>query len=160
MKKIYACLLAGLLLTGCSAANPVDASFADTTWVGLGLSEIVFRADGTFSWYEHQGEHDGDRYEGTFEAYRAENAADYVTKIEEYKITAAQLEAMFTGEDGHTKENFIVYTLKDEHVYVGGKEDPSRCDVLTYYGYMTENDTLLNAVNMRTGSLCTFEKGS
>ena len=159
MKK-WILLCAALILTaGCAKSEiKVDASFADTDWVGYGLSELVMRADGTFSWYQKEGETEGDRYEGVFEAYRAADAVKYVTGIETYKITEAQLEAMFDGEEGHTKENFIVYMLKDKKVIFEGKEAPDMCDELIYYGYLTENDTLLNAVNMRTGSLCTFEK--
>ncbi|MCR4951165.1 MAG: hypothetical protein K6A40_07575 [Solobacterium sp.] len=160
MKKLFLICAALLLTAGCAEEKKmhVDASFADTSWVGLGLSELVLRADGTFSWYQNEGKPEGDRYEGVYEAYRAEDAVKYVTGIETYKITEAQLEAMFDGEDEHTKENFIVYMLKDEHVWYEGKEAPEMCDELIYYGYLTENDTLLNSVNMRTGSLCTFEK--
>ena len=158
MKKLTVCLALAALLAGCGEKTHADESFTDTSWIGSGLSELVFREDGSFSWYQYEGKTDGDRYEGTYEAYRGSDAVDYITSLEEYRITEKQLAAMFTGEEGHTESNFIAYTLKDDHVFVEGKDEQDRCDTLTYYGYLTETDSLLNAVNMRTGSLCTFEK--
>ncbi|MCR5134943.1 MAG: hypothetical protein K6B12_04835 [Clostridiales bacterium] len=166
-------LITGLALTGCSFSFNIggggdkpdpakygEETFSGTTWTAGDGSELVFGDDGILHWYRTEGVHDGDRFEGPYVAHRGQAAYDFlVDDLTEYGVTAEELDRLIgTGDPDRELDDLVVYTLDHQTVIMDGEPYTFDDPVVPYYGFLNDDATKMDVVNMRTATTYLFTK--
>lgn len=173
MKKKFAYLLLFTLLLslmGCGGEQADSDPLAGSSWLADNDgSQWVFRDDGSFSWYRDKEVTDDYYYAGNYTVYRGEAAVDYLVD------DLSQREAL--AQYGHTREwvkffisqsalidenynidNFICYSCDNKSYMLDGQEQLTGEWLTAYYGFILQEDSRMEIINMRTGSLYGFNK--
>lgn len=80
---------------------------------------------------------------------------DYVTKsLSGYGLTKAYLTANFAANED--LEDFVTLTLNNESLIFDGEELFSEPQETHYYGFLREDESVLDIVNMDTGNYTWF----
>jgi hypothetical protein len=170
-------LLAGLLLTGCTISfgggngggeegdglDPAkygEETFAGTTWIAGDGSELVFGEDGTLSWYREEGVYDGDVFEGPYVVNRGQAAYDFVVNdLADYGVTEEELDRVLgSGDPDRELDDLVVYTLDHQKVIMDGESYTFDDPVVPYYGFLNDDASEMEIVNMRTATTYSFTK--
>lgn len=163
MKKFWIFLVAILCLVGCGnkkeEEQPKVNEMANTVWIASDGSEMVF-GETEMNWYKDEGIHDDNYYTGTYEYYRGQDAVKFITtELSEYGITESELEEMFAnGVEEETKENFVVFNLVYSGIVIGGETTIPERPLVPWFGFILENGTYLEVINMNTTSYYEFTK--
>jgi len=173
MKKYFRILLiicAIFIMTGCGEQDKSrtkekeDKITADTTlvsnttWIARDNSEVIFTKD-RIDWYQSQKDHTDNYYSGKYKLYRGEDAIEYITtELKEYGITEEELEDIFNSKKEYKKENFVVFDIRYDKFVLNGTEQKISRPLVPWYGFVLEDDTYLDVVNMNTYSYYGFTK--
>ena len=132
--------------------------FAGKEYVAGDDSVIYFAQDGSFLWYQDDENHEDNYYQGTYIAYRGQQANDVLLyELTEYGVTEEELDAYFArneGDDFYAKENFTVLILRTEHAIIGGSDAVEEPYERHYMGFFYEGD--FDAANMDSGEYALF----
>ena len=123
---------------------------SDNTFVAEDNSELCFRSDNSFIYYQSADDHDGAYYDGTYEVYYGQPAIDKVCSMTEYGITEEELEQTIAANmNGYTLKgdlsNYLDY-LGDADDFEDSEEEKSDA------GYHVCKDTFY-AVILHNGKL-------
>lgn len=163
MKKFWIFLITILCLVGCGnkQEEPKEKpnEMANTIWIATDGSEMVFE-EKDFNWYKDEGIHDDNYYTGTYEYYRGQEAVEFITaELSEYGVTEKELEEMFANNiEEETKENFVVFNMVYTSITVDGETTEPPTSLVPWFGFILEDDTYLDVVNMNTASYYGFTK--
>lgn len=91
-------------------------SISGNTFIAEDDSEICFKADKSFIYYQSADDHNGAYYDGTYEVYYGQSAIDKVCSMTEYGITEDELEQTIAA-------NMNGYTLKGDLSYLDNLDD-------------------------------------
>lgn len=73
------------------------------TFLASDGSELCLSWDGSFAYYRYADEHENEYIAGTYEVYYGQPAMDQVASMEEYGLTAEELErVLLAAQDGYT----------------------------------------------------------
>lgn len=150
------CLLCTILtVVGCGKKKDF---VNDTTWIASDGSEVVFE-NGKITWYKEEGKHDDNYLIGTYKVFRGSDAVDYITNdLSEYGVTKEELNMHLLNDDEYTKKNFVVFDIYYEEAMLDGKETNIPEPHLPWFGFILEDDTYLDVVNMGTYTYYSFTK--
>lgn len=162
MKKLYVLLIVLLCLVGCGAKQEKESEkvneMANTTWIASDGSEMIF-GETEMNWYKDEGIHDDNYYTGTYEYYRGEKAVDFITtELSEYGVTKQELYDLFERNEDRKEENFVVFNLVYSGIIIGGETTVPTRPLVPWYGFILNDGTYLDVVNMNTASYYSFTK--
>lgn len=145
------------------------------TFLGGDGSELCLMEDGTFAFYQTEGDHAQQYYLGTYEVAHGQAAVELAASMEEYGITAEEIEEIIrAGRDGYTpgglsgltgqgesqqicKDTFYAMVLHNEKlVLTNGYVAPNSGNTVLYIGYYLPQTKTLDFVNGNTGSHVAF----
>ena len=158
MKKLgilLSSILILIILTGCETKTKIS----NTRWVLLNdESEVVF-TDKRINWYKSSDDHSDNVKSGTYKFYIGESASNYiVNQLSEYGVTREKLDAFFSSTEDYLEDDFIVVDINYDKVIYEGEETELVNPHAPWYGFLLQNDTKLEVVNMNTGSKYTLIK--
>jgi len=137
-----------------------EETFKGTTWTASDGSELVFQEDGILSWWREEGNHDGDVFQGPYVAHRGQAAYDFVVDdLSDYGVTAEELDRILASGDSDRELNdLVVFTLDHQTVIMDGKSYTFDDPVVPYYGFLNDDASAMEVVNMRTATVYHFTK--
>ncbi len=138
-----------------------DTTISNTSWILQGDgSEMVFEGD-EFKWYQNEDEHADNYYFGEYKFYSGDDAINYITtNLSSYGVTGSEIEGLIDRNSNYNRENFVVLYLKYDGLIVGGVDNGVNRETEPFYGFMLNNNTAINLVNMETASYFYFNKNS
>lgn len=135
-----------------------DEPFAGKSFELGDESVIYFAKDGTFLWYQDDGNHEDNYYVGTYDFYQAELAEAYiVTYLGEYGVTEDELEEFYQHNEEnelYSEENFTCLVLHNESLISGGEEQITVPYDTNYMGFYMDGN--YDAANMASGEYVLF----
>lgn len=127
------------------------------TWFAKDGSELQF-SDLRFNWYQKAGDYDGNIQYGDYEFYSGKLAVEFVAvDLKSFGVTQYELEKLFSTSDIYKEDNFVAFNINLEGYNIDGKNTTINQPVY-WYGFFLNNNTILQVVNMKTGSYYTFTK--
>lgn len=164
MKKLSILLIAFLCLVGCGNEKVKEENnkpineMSNTIWIASDGSEMIFE-EKDFNWYKDEGVHDDNYYTGTYEYYRGEAAVKFITtELSQYGVTEEELNTIFASDSKRTKENFVVFNMVYSSITIDGETSTPPRALVPWYGFILEDGTFLDVVNMNTASYYKFTK--
>ena len=163
MKKILALIILCLVLVGCGAKEEPkepqkNNDMNNTVWIATDNSEMIFD-ETSFNWYRDEGVYSDNYYGGTFEYYRGTDAVKFITtELSQYGVTESELQKLFERNEKYSEENFVVFNLVYNKVVMSGENITPERPLVPWYGFILEDGTVLDVVNMNTGTYYTFTK--
>ena len=158
MKKIFLSLfiMTVILLTGCSSGG--NSAMSGTTWIGKDGSEVVF-SDSRITWYQSPDEHNDNYYAGEYKYLRGSEAVKYITtELAEYDVTEEELKSLFERNNNYDESNFVVFDIRYDKFILSGAEQEIPRSLVPWYGFIINNETYLDVVNMNNASYYGFTK--
>lgn len=164
MKKLSILLITILCLLGCNGVKDNESEpkkvneMANTTWIASDGSEMIF-GEKEMNWYKDEGVHDDNYYTGTYEYYRGKDAVKFITtELSEYGVTEEELDRLFEKNSEQTEENFVVFNLVYSGIVIGGETTVPPRPLVPWYGFILNDGTYLDVVNMNTATYYAFTK--
>lgn len=158
MKKLLLVLTIVLALTGCSFILKEKSLVENTSWVASDNSEMVFE-EKDFKWYKSQDDHSDNYYYGTYEFYIGEEAVEFITTdLSSYNVTEEELEGIFARNANYSRENFVVFNLNYDGITIDGETTKPSNSLVPWYGFILDDNTVLDVANMNTGTYYSFTK--
>jgi len=171
MKKIITVILVSSLffISGCmnkndsvviNDENSVKAStlVKNTAWIASDESEVIF-TDEEINWYRYQNDHSDNYYSGKYVLYVGKDAVKYITQeLSYYGVTKMKLNDLFDRSDLYSVENFVVFDIRYDEFMIDGESSVPQRQLVPWYGFILEDNTYLDVVNMNTGTYYKFSK--
>lgn len=128
----------------------------NTSWYATDNSNVIFE-DGIITWYR---EADSESYyKGKYKTYVGEDAYNYLTKdLKEYGVTKGELNDLFKRNNLYSKDKLIVVDIYYDKFMLDGMEQKVSNPHVPWFGFILEDNTLLDVANMNTESYYRFEK--
>ena len=133
---------------------------AGTSWLsGDDNSQWVFGTDKTFHWYQMKGETDDNYFAGTYEFHMGQDAISYLTtELSDYGITERWIKQVISSNSEYTLDNFVCFSCVNQSFILHGEEQLSEDALSSYLGFLLQDGTYLDIVNMTTGTYYGFTK--
>lgn len=133
---------------------------AGTSWIAANDgSQWVFREDHTFHWYQTKGKTDDNYFAGTYEFHIGRDALNYLTtELSRYGVTEREMLDVISRAPEYTIDNFVCFSCVNQSFLLHGKEQLSRENVTSYFGFLLLDGKYLDIANMTTGTYYGFMK--
>ena len=157
MKKYITLLLVFVSIFLFSACSKNSKNiFENTSWTGNGESFMEFKK-GNMYWYQHENEKNKNYYAAKYKYFTGDKAIDYIeNNLKDYGVTKSEIEQIIEVNDEYTKENFIVFDFDFYEFDLYGEKQ----EIPAWYGFLLNNGTYLDVVNMNTASYYGFTKNN
>lgn len=130
----------------------------NSTWIGIDSSELKFGED-TIGWYKTQNVYTDNYFSGKFEFFMGETALKYLTEdLKDFGITEAKVKEKINGNSAYSFDNFVVFDINYDTVSVDGNKGTPTKVQNPWYGFLVNNNTKLEVVNINTDATYTFNK--
>ena len=130
----------------------------NSTWIGVDSSELVFGED-TIGWFKTQNVYTDNYFSGKFEFFMGENAIKYLTNdLKDFGITQTKINELINSNAAYTKENFVVFDINYDSVSVDGNKGVPTKGQNPWYGFILNNNTKLEVININTDATYVFNK--
>jgi hypothetical protein len=138
-----------------SIAEPF--TIAGTEWnLTEDNSYIIFNNDETYIWALHEEILDDNRFCGTYEFYRGEEA---LAEIRTYGANFEnEVNEFIAQNEEYSVDDFVFITLRHETIIIDGEELLERSVIAPFCGMLLENDTVLYLLSVLEDMYYTFEK--
>lgn len=131
---------------------------SNTKWKASDGSEVVFTSD-RINWYRYSYDHSDNYYSGTYSFHIGKDAVDYITKnLSQYGVTKNELQSLFNRNTTYSEDNFVVFDIRYDKYVVNKKNQTITRPVVPWYGFILNENTYLDVVNMNTSSYYKFTK--
>lgn len=149
-------------ITGEESLIPDDYEIAANVFDGhsyqAGDGSVIYFEDDSFIWYKDDSDHENNYYTGTYDAYFAEEARNYILyDLSAFGVTEEELDDYFDrneDDDFFTEENFCCLVLHNESLIMDGEEQITEAYDSPYMGFYA--DGYYDAANMRSGEYYSF----
>lgn len=137
--------------------NKTSIFMNDTKWLAKDNSELIFKQT-KLEWYKDAGIYDDNYYYATYEAYRGEDAIEYIiSNYNSFGITESELNSKFGDSDINARENFVAFKITFTTFVENGKKQEVN-NIVSWMGFITTNDTNLDLLNLNTFASYHFTK--
>lgn len=142
-----------------SASVTVNAGTEDyisgNTFIADESSELCLAKDGTFIYYEHAGTPDSAYTAGTYEVYYGQAAIDKAVSMEEYGLTAEELERV----NAANMNGYVLNSQKLLSAVTEGSDETYRICKDTFYTVILHNTVLSDSTGQQEISVDTMYIG-
>lgn len=147
-----------VIISGLSTGDGSGSLVANTKWLGKDNSEVIFSND-RINWYKDANVHTDNYYSGEYKFFIGKEAVEYITEeLEEYGVTESELERLFSRNEKYDESIFVVFDIRyDEFIMNGESQEISR-SLVPWYGFIFEDNTILDVANMNTATYYKFTK--
>lgn len=147
-----------VIISGLSFGSEGSSLIANTRWVADDNSEVIFSID-RIDWYKDASVHTDNYYSGKYKFYIGEEAVEYITEeLEDYGVTESELESLFSRNEKYNESNFVVFDIRYDEFIMNGKSQTISRPLVPWYGFILEDNTVLDVVNMNTAAYYKFTK--
>ncbi len=141
-------------LTGCSDEKRVSGY----TWLGGDDSKLLLEKDGTFIWYQNPENTEDHYYTGTYEVYNGRKAITFLSELPESNLTKEDQEEMIGHLKNHRMKHYFALILYREYHMIDGQNVLTETETKPYYGFLVNEDTYLDLIDMTTQTYQNFTK--
>ena len=129
----------------------------NTTWKASDNSQAIFTSD-RIDWYKTPGDKNN-YYSGTYKFYIGEDAIKHITtELSNYGVTQEEIEGVISRNVQYSKSNFVVVDITYDKYVLNGKEMTIAKPQVPWFGFIVDDNKILDVANMNTGTYITFTK--